>query len=458
MGTTPAQGALRKLRSEAGVTLIETLVAATILVTILLAVMATLDTASSSTAANRGRTVASALAEQDQERMRSMSAAELSNYHATRPDVVVGKVTYTVDSRSEWVRDATGGAETCTANTKQADYMRITSTVTSSVVGRRIKPVQIRSIVAPRVGSFDANQGTLAVSIKDGAGAPQVGLPVTVVGPDSLSDVTNAQGCAVFGHIPVGTYQVKVQVPGYVDPAGASSIAVNKAVTPQTVQTQVIQYAQAAFVTANFTTKVGASPEQPTKGAGVVASNAALPSPGTRIFSAPAGGATSVTTGALFPFSDGYSFYSGTSGCAENLPTQYAGEDDYFTQFGFAKPGAGQSAVVNVREPALNFQVLRGSGSTYAPYPSANVVITAGCGIKYTSNPLRTTADNLQASLVDPGLPFGVYKICADDGSRNTTVTGVQNTTSDGLALAGDGSPQLKLQINTASGANGRCT
>ena len=141
MGTPPAQGALRTLKSEAGVTLIEMVISATILVIIALAVMATLDTASSSTAANRGRTVASALAEQDQERMRGMSAVELSNYHPDPGHDNVGRVEYTVESRSEWVRDSTGGAETCTANTKQADYMRITSTVTSNVVGKRIKPV-----------------------------------------------------------------------------------------------------------------------------------------------------------------------------------------------------------------------------------------------------------------------------------------------------------------------------
>jgi Tfp pilus assembly protein PilV len=457
MGTPPAQGARVNLSSESGISLIEMIISATILVVVLLAVMATLDTASSSTAANRGRTVASALAEQDQERMRGMSAADLSNYHPTPQKIDVDGVKYTVESRSEWVRDSTGGAETCTANTKQADYMRITSTVTSNVVGRKIQPVSIRSLVAPRVGSFDANQGTLAVSIKDGAGAPQVGLPVTITGPDGLSDVTNALGCAVFGHVPIGTYQVKVNVPGYVDPSGATAINVNKGVTAQTVQTQVLQYAQAASVTANFLTKVG-TVEQPTKGAAVIASNAALPSPGVRIFTAAAGGATSITAGGLFPFSDGYSFYSGSSGCAENHPTQYSGEADYFSRFGFAKPGAGQSAVVTVREPALNFQVLRGSGTTFTPYPSAHVVITAGCGTKYTTNPLKSTTDKLNASLQDPGFPFGIYSICADDNNRRVTVNNVANTKSDGLALAGDGSPALKLQINTSSSTSGKCT
>ena len=167
MGTPPAQGALRTLKSEAGVTLIEMVISATILVIIALAVMATLDTASSSTAANRGRTVASALAEQDQERMRGMSAVELSNYHPDPATTNVGRAEYTVDSTLGVGARLDGGAETCTANTKQADYMQITSTVTSNVVGKRIKPVSIRSLVAPRVGSFGANQGTLAVSIKD---------------------------------------------------------------------------------------------------------------------------------------------------------------------------------------------------------------------------------------------------------------------------------------------------
>ena len=66
--------------------------------------------------------------------------------------------------------------------------------------------------------------------------------------------------------------------------------------------------------------------------------------------------------------------------------------------------------------------------------------------------PLRTTADQLKASLADPGFPFGTYTICADDGSRQGhRRRGVANTKSDGLALDPDGSPTLKLRINTST-------
>ena len=394
------------------------IISATILVIILLAVMATLDTASSSTAANRGRTVASALAEQDQEKLRGMTAADLSNYHKIHPPVKIDGVPYTVESRSEWVRDSTGGAETCTANSKQADYMRITSTVTSNVVGRKIQPVQIRSLVAPRVGSFDANQGTLAVSIKDGAAAPQVGIPVTITGPDGLSDVTNALGCAVFGHVPIGTYQVRVNVPGYVDPSGATSINVNKGVTAQTVQTQVLQYAQAASITANFMTKVG-TVEQTTSGAAVIASNAAPAVAGRADLLGP-GRRRDVGHGRrAVPVLGRLLLLQRDLRLRGEPPTQYTGEADYFSRFGFAKPAAGQSAVVTVREPALNFQVQRGSGGSFSAYPAGHVVITSqGCGTKWATNPLRNTTGSLNATLQDPGFPFGVYSICADDGNR----------------------------------------
>ena len=314
--------------------------------------------------------------------------------------------------------------------------------------------------MAPRVGSFHANTGTLTVKVTDGSRrASRSSTCRSRSRPrHGPRDVTNQFGCAVFCHVPIGTYQVRVNVPGYVDPSGATSINVNKGVTAQTVQTQVLQYAQAASITANFMTKVG-TVEQTTSGAAVVASNAALPSPGVRIFSAPAGGATSVTAGGLFPFSDGYSFYSGTSGCGENLPTQYTGEADYFSRFGFAKPAAGQSAVVTVREPALNFQVQRGSGGSFSAYPAGHVVITSqGCGTKWATNPLRNTTGSLNATLQDPGFPFGVYSICADDGNRRVTVNNVANTKSDGLAFAGDGTPALKLQINTSSSTLGKCT
>jgi hypothetical protein len=66
--------------SDGGWALMETIFSAALLVVIALAVLSSMDVASKTSAANKGRTVASQLAEQDQERMRGMTVDQLSGY------------------------------------------------------------------------------------------------------------------------------------------------------------------------------------------------------------------------------------------------------------------------------------------------------------------------------------------------------------------------------------------
>ena len=64
----------------------------------------------------------------------------------------------------------------------------------------------MRGLVAPPVGSLGPSQGTLAVKVSDRQRRPDEGtMPVGLSGTTTLSDNTNALGCAVFGYIPAGT-------------------------------------------------------------------------------------------------------------------------------------------------------------------------------------------------------------------------------------------------------------
>ena len=445
-----------ELSAEHGVTLVETLISGVILVVVLLSVLATLDNASSTAAVNRARTVAGALAEQDQERMRSMSAVSLSNFREVR-SVSQGGITYSVESRSEWVSDATGGADSCSSTGGKADYMRITSTVTSPVAGNRIKPVAISSLVAPRVGAFGPNQGTLAVQVKNELDGPVAGMPVAITGPAALNLPTNQQGCAVFGRIPVGSYAVRLSQSGWVDKNGNQTVTTSGNVTEGNINRVSLQYAQAASVTVAFDTSVGGAKQGSTSPA-LSAANPSLTG-GKRVFKPAGGGASgSITAAGLFPFPDGYSFYSGE--CAGSAPPS-----DYFTTNpGFLKVGAGGTASVTVREPAVNVRITEGPNATSAvPFPQAYVVITAKapCADKYVFNGL-----NPNGTLPEPGLPFGEYTICADDRNvaasaattRYVTQTGVVSNDPGGLPLLGTPpEPQLRLRVDHAAGPLGRC-
>ena len=444
-----------ELSAEHGVTLVETLISALVLMGVIVAVFATLDTASSTTAVNRARTAAATLAERDQERMRGMSVTQLSNHHQTRT-VDADGVTYTVDSRAEWVRDSTGGAEGCSSNAKQADYIRITSSVTSPIAGRKIKPVQLRSLVAPRVGQFGANQGTLAVKVTDELDQPVAGLGVGVTGPGTYNDATNAQGCAVFSHVPTGNYTVRINQAGWVDPSGVTSVAATGAVSAGAVNAVPLRYAPAATVTVNFDKSIGGV-RGTAESRQLIAANPGVPA-GVRQFSLPAA-ATSMTAANLFPFPDGYAFYSGT--CAGADPSRFV--TDYFTNNpGFTLVQRGANPVpVDVREPALNLRITRGPNqNSAAPFKDAYVIIRSSeCSETHVFDGL-----NPNGTLPEPGLPFGTYAICADDrktqssgNRRKVETTGVLSNDPGGLPMIGP-DPQLRLWINSASSARGQCS
>ena len=95
------------------------------------------------------------------------------------------------------------------------------------------------------------------LSLTDEAGKPLPAVPVNISGPDALQDATNAEGCAVFGHIPTGTYGISVNQLGYVDPSGNQQISQTKTVSPQTVQTVALQYAPVPPTIATFTRRPG---------------------------------------------------------------------------------------------------------------------------------------------------------------------------------------------------------
>ena len=114
--------------------MIEAIVAAALLVIVALGVLKGLDTAQRSSGREKARSVAAALTEQDQERLRSFRAVDLANYDETA----------TVDGQQGQVHDQVAGRlgprldrrhrRAATTARSQADYMRITSTTTSALI------------------------------------------------------------------------------------------------------------------------------------------------------------------------------------------------------------------------------------------------------------------------------------------------------------------------------------
>jgi Tfp pilus assembly protein PilV len=152
--------------------MVEVLMGALLLALATFAVFNGLEGAQATGRMNKERSVSSTLAQQDIERLRAYPITSLSNYRQTRTVNVAG-VAYTVESRSDWVVDATG-VVSCTTNAAQPQYMKLTSAVNSPASATR--PVPEVSLLTPAPGAFSGSSGTLAVKVTKRDASPHVGV------------------------------------------------------------------------------------------------------------------------------------------------------------------------------------------------------------------------------------------------------------------------------------------
>lgn len=402
---------ISQLRDESGFGLIEVVVSALLVVLVASGVYLGLDGASATSGINKRRSVSSGLAQQDQDRMRSMTVNGLSNYRDTRR-VTVASIEYTIESHASWVTDSTGSAS-CTSGAAGANYLGIASTVTWPTM--TVPPVTVESIVAPPVGSFTSDQGSIAVQVRDRNGAGVPGVAVSLAGARSYTDVTNAQGCVLWGYLPVGNYTVDVTKTGYVDPQGAQNPTKPVGVVGAATNTLAFDYDLGGRIQADYETWSG-SAVVPANGTEFTAVNSHLTVPlppfGDGALHA------SFTSGLVFPFTDPYGVYAGNCAGADPLAN---GQPAALVQ---VTPGA--TVAVGVRQPPINLRVVNGA----LPVVNADVKLTgtgAGCG----ALPARRT--DATGYLAFRTYPYGTYGVCAQASvggiTRAQTVTRTAATT-----------------------------
>ena len=430
---------LGDLRDERGSILLEALASAVLLAVLTLAVLQSVDGATASSGRNKARSVAAQLAEQDQERMRGMRFIDLSNYRKSTT-VPVDGANFTVDSRTDWIRDATGATESCTNDSSQSSYLRIRSTVTSAIVGTETKPVVIDSLVAPGVDTFGPDQGTLAVKLLDRDGNPVAGKTVTITDASrTMSDVTNSLGCAIFGFIAKGDYTVSLPTVGWVSD---KPIPTGKVIAGQ-VNVLSINYDRAATVTASFKTQWpgDTAPTRLAVGWKLNADNAGLAGLPITTVATPSSPAAQVTVNDLYPFKTAYSFYSGDcQGPANeefNDPTKKT-PSYYTTQPGLKALNPGDNVALDIVQPAVSLKVLNsGLAAT-----NASLLVKSTSGQCTTSFPMIVGADGLirkppsATPSYDPSLPFGRYKVDVTVPGRATKTVTVNNWNAAGVVCS----------------------
>lgn len=382
----------RTIDDETGIGLIEVIVSALLLVLVASGVYLGLDAASATSGTNKRRSLATGVAQQDQDRMRAMAVAELSNFRDERV-VRVGAIDFTVRSTASWVSDGSGTAS-CTAATARANYLRIASAVTWP--GMTIKPVGIESVVAPPNGSFGTNLGSLAVEVRDRDGLPVPGAAVALSGQRGYTDTTNSLGCVLWGYLPAGSYTVAISKPGYVSPEGVAQPSRAVGVVGETTATAAFDYDRGGQIRANYTTWNGTG--------WVAAAGAAFTIQHSRLTVA-LPPVTTDLSGLVYPFPDPYSVYAGSCPGADPL-----GNGQPATTAAVPRGGV---AAVDVRLASIDVKVVNGR----APVSGATLKLTgSGC------NPLPLRSTGSDGYPADRAVPLGTYSLCVSAAGTIRTV------------------------------------
>jgi hypothetical protein len=403
---------VRRSAAQDGSSLVEVVVAAALLLILSLGVLAALDHADARGVEQKAKGIAGNLAQAEQERLRALPLQDLSNLHTTGTEVVNGAA-FNVESRAEWVTDATGEAN-CATGGAPADYLRITSTVTSTSLRRRT-PVTLDSIVTPPARSFSSTEGSLSVRIVDRRGDPVAGQTLSLTGDENVSGITNSKGCVLWGYLPAANdYVLSYSSQGWIDPSGATTISATQSVAGEQTRNVVLTYDRGGTLSVDFvTTRMSDGVRVPSSPAFATIEH---PGPPATLLPYALNG-SHLDTPLLFPFTSPYSVYAGS--CTQARPSTPATAT--------VLPGQ-TTAVPQIVVPSLDLKVVSGA----SPVSGATVSVVTACGTKIT----RTTGAT--GRLADPGYPSGTgFSVCVSNGTVKRALT-LSNATLPGQDVTVD--------------------
>lgn len=412
---------------ERGISLIEVVVSAALVLAVASAVLGSIDVAQRSSGRTAAEATAADLAQQDLERVRALRLSDLANLYTERTVTVRG-VAFKVTSVGSFVSETTR-TPGCTA-TATANYVRITSSAQAPILR---KPVTITSLVNPPVGSLGSDTGGMVVQMRDAAGNPLRGVPVSIAGPGRFRQPTSEEGCAFFAYVPTGAYTISYGASGYVDMGGNENVTLAGSVAADRVQSYQTTYDRAGSITASIETRVDGVARADEADA-MTLTHPSLPGSGARLATPATAPAETVVAASLFPFTSPYGLYSGS--CASNaLPAAMLSKLPAGRYSAQQLVAPGTNYPVRVFEPALAVKVTR-SGN---PVGGARVFYTQASAECPTV--IRQTTD-AAGEVPHPGLPYGSWNVCVDAvlparGFRSSAVqNGVANDQVDGRRVS----------------------
>jgi prepilin-type N-terminal cleavage/methylation domain-containing protein len=509
-------GALRdRGRAQHGFTLIEVLVSALLVLIISGGVATALVSATDFTGHERSTSQANAVAQQDQERLKSMTDSQLTSLHQTRT-VTLNSTQFTVVSNASFL-DANGNSS-CTS--KSEAYFKLTSTVSSAAtVGNPGQSVTAEAIITRPLA------GSLVVPVQDQTSAPLQGATVSISGQNTgydASATTDQNGCVAFAGLPTDGYTITASDTGFVDPNGDPTPSETATVNQTNVTsagTMILGPAGAmkvGFVTqgTGVTYDQLATPYQSGHGAAPagyevsyygsgngsnMANNACLLYPGSACSGTGSPVSFTVTSAAgsltptnLFPFYMGntaqytsnYQIWAGA--CEQEQPLQPPTVAGVPTDFATITPGKGakppavQAVDATVFEPAIDvavknngtlvlpahvtvvFSGLNSAGSATTCQDTWHQVQTVGqesvSGVTYAIYPAPFASQAAQGTATASNTgDKGTIQVCVDYNNRREWSPAMQNVNFTAPTPVKNASNQIMDVVRDTGTQSGTC-
>lgn len=312
---------LQASRADAGVSLIEVVVAVLVFALVSAGIVAGIASIQGFSRDGRAREVAVNLAASDLASVRS--AVDPTSLGNTTWNTTVGTTTYTVTRTVAWVAGTDTG---CSATGTAPTYKRVDVSVTWAGKLAVTPAVTTDTIVSAPARLTDPSTGTVMVSVLGADGTPRSGVAVTMSptsGGAALASqppATDANGCSYALQVAPGTYSIAVSKSGYVDASlNASPTTTVTVVAGQTVAAPPFQYDAAITLSPTYATVNGSNVAQRPSNLDLTFVT------GSATYARPVGAGMT-----LYPFPSGYSAIGGalgtvtTGGCPAVDPAQWA--------------------------------------------------------------------------------------------------------------------------------------
>jgi len=217
------------LKFQRGFTLVETLVAASILAILAVAIYLSFSTVIGATVASRAKVAATLLANEQLEVMRNLPYSEVglvggvpAGVVTRETEVVRDGYTFAVVTAIRNIDDPYDGTiESSPADTAPADYKLAQVTITCAKCAD-FAPVELATTLAPLGVEGESGNGALFVRVIDAAGEPVSGATVRIVNGEAfpaidITDITDLNGRYQLVDVPPGelAYMVTVSKSGY---------------------------------------------------------------------------------------------------------------------------------------------------------------------------------------------------------------------------------------------------